>query len=495
MAKNILIFSDGTGQIGGLRPEQRLSNVFKMYRASRPGPDNDIDPREQVAFYDAGLGADVGGGGLIRRVRNVLSSAFGTGISENVVDCYEAILRHYDPGDRVFLFGFSRGAYTARCVANVMNLCGVPTRLPDGSLPPRHGAALRRIAEEAVYTVYEHGSGKSRADYEAEREEQARRFRARYGSEGAGLDGESQGNVAPEFIGVFDTVAALGTATARWIIAGTFVASLALAALAWFSAAIWLAAILLMPSILLLLRLLGTAWSQLKVIRDFPKPGDRSWHFAAWDLEHYDQYLDTSVGFARHALAIDENRARFPRVPWASPEDVRRMDAKRPRWLDQVWFAGNHSDIGGSYPEDESRLSDVALRWMLDELETLPFKPRICAAKLAVYPSPSGIQHDEVSGMRESWPRFVPKGLRPAWRQAAREIKSGAKLHPSVIARRDLAHVPIHDRREPYRPSALRGHVLFESRSTGNATEAGRPASVSDSAPFDEGGEERSDGR
>jgi uncharacterized protein (DUF2235 family) len=70
MAKTILIFSDGTGQIGGLRPDQRLSNVYKMYRAMRPGPDSPIDPRKQVAFYDAGLGAGETGGLTFKRIRN-----------------------------------------------------------------------------------------------------------------------------------------------------------------------------------------------------------------------------------------------------------------------------------------------------------------------------------------------------------------------------------------------------------------------------------------
>jgi uncharacterized protein (DUF2235 family) len=60
MAKNILVYSDGTGQDGGVRPEQRVSNVYKMYRASRAGPDDPIDPNEQVAFYDPGLGTDIG---------------------------------------------------------------------------------------------------------------------------------------------------------------------------------------------------------------------------------------------------------------------------------------------------------------------------------------------------------------------------------------------------------------------------------------------------
>jgi hypothetical protein len=54
ISKNILIFSDGSGQAGGLRPDENRSNIYKLYRATRCGPDTDIDPRDQLAFYDAG---------------------------------------------------------------------------------------------------------------------------------------------------------------------------------------------------------------------------------------------------------------------------------------------------------------------------------------------------------------------------------------------------------------------------------------------------------
>ncbi|MFX0547620.1 T6SS phospholipase effector Tle1-like catalytic domain-containing protein [Roseovarius sp. S1116L3] len=110
MPKNILIFSDGTGQIGGVRPDQRLSNVYKMYRAMRPGPSSPINPAEQICFYDPGLGAGEVGGLTLKRIRNVLSAAVGTGIDENVIDCYEKIIANYEPGDRIILIGFSRGA-------------------------------------------------------------------------------------------------------------------------------------------------------------------------------------------------------------------------------------------------------------------------------------------------------------------------------------------------------------------------------------------------
>ncbi|WP_176251360.1 DUF2235 domain-containing protein, partial [Sulfitobacter sp. HGT1] len=92
MAKNILIFSDGTGQVGGLHPDQRLSNIYKMYRAMRPGPSSPIRPEEQVCYYDPGLGAGEVGGLTLKRIRNTLSAAVGAGIDENVIDCYEKII-------------------------------------------------------------------------------------------------------------------------------------------------------------------------------------------------------------------------------------------------------------------------------------------------------------------------------------------------------------------------------------------------------------------
>lgn len=163
MPKNIVIFSDGTGQAGGLHPDQKLSNVYKLYRATRSGPESPINPAVQISFYDPGLGSAEIVGPFWKQpldlIRKFLSSATGTGFSRNVVDCYEAILKFYKPGDRVFLFGFSRGAYTARTVAGVMNLCGVPIQDRHGNPIPRHGPRLREIAEEAVSSVYEHGAG------------------------------------------------------------------------------------------------------------------------------------------------------------------------------------------------------------------------------------------------------------------------------------------------------------------------------------------------
>jgi uncharacterized protein (DUF2235 family) len=56
MERNILIFADGTGNEGGLIPDESRTNVYKLYRATRTGPDSNIDPSRQIAFYIRGVG-------------------------------------------------------------------------------------------------------------------------------------------------------------------------------------------------------------------------------------------------------------------------------------------------------------------------------------------------------------------------------------------------------------------------------------------------------
>lgn len=476
MPKNIVIYSDGTGQDGGVRPDQRLSNIYKMYRASRVGPDNDVDPDEQVVFYDAGLGTDADARGLTalrRTVAKLLSSATGRGITTNIADCYEFIINHYRPGDRIWLFGFSRGAYTARCIANVLMLCGVPTRTPEGPLP-RFRTRVREIAERAVIRVYEHGAGHPRGRYEGEREELARRFRQDFGS---GDDISS--NAAPYFIGVFDTVASLGAkGPFRWALVGMFVLLIAIAAALGAGSLVALFGMGWTPAagVSLAVAAAIAAWSYLrtalKVMRPVP-PGSRMpWfprmHLAQWSGSNFDRLLSRSVVYARHAIAIDENRADFPRLPWGWGKGVERP-VKEEGGVEpfvQMWFAGNHSDIGGSYPETESRLSDTALGWMVDEARSIPHPLKLNDRRLALFPSAAGMQHDEVAGMADTIRRRTPWGLRWftrgwSWPVRLREPIAEATMHPSVAERFALEPVDRQGGEGPYRPEALRHHISF----------------------------------
>ncbi|MBU1213187.1 MAG: DUF2235 domain-containing protein [Alphaproteobacteria bacterium] len=473
MAKDILIFSDGTGQIGGLRPDQCLSNVYKMYRAMRPGPDSPISPNEQVAFYDAGLGAGETGGLTFKRVRNFFAAAVGTGIDENVIDCYAAIIANYEPGDRIHLFGFSRGAYTARTVANVLNLCGVPTEDGRGRPVPRFGPALRKIASDAVRYVYNHGAGKKRDKYEDQREEKARRFRKKYASEGIGAEGEGQGNVQPTFVGVFDTVAALGSRAATLVSLFAFTVVLLLAIYIYSIAPIWLwLPFALLPAVMAFWAL-GSFFSQFKYFFKDESRRLRLWnpldwiaavrhgHMAWWSGKNYDRYVDREVPFLRHALSIDEARTKFPRVGWGRGEDV-AWNAERGNsgWIKQVWFAGNHSDIGGSYPEEESRLSDIALQWMVDELVSAVPTVKIRRDLLVTSPDPLALQHDEIQAvldMQPGWFRTVTFD-RLTWSRKPRQIHQEADLHPTVLERLDAEHVAQMDKTMRYRPANLKQH-------------------------------------
>jgi uncharacterized protein (DUF2235 family) len=466
MAKNILIFADGTGQAGGLRPDQRLSNVYKLYRATRIGPDSIINPAQQIAFYDAGLGSDeIQGpswGQLVKVIRKYLSSAFGTGFTDNVADCYEYILSVYEPGDSIYLFGFSRGAYTVRSVAGVTNLCGVPIKDADGKPIPRWGSALRKIVDEAVHTVYEHGAGRPRALFEDEREEQARRFRVKYSTQDDLIKNE-RGNTVPYFIGVFDTVAALGATGLKRaaMIAFTVLVSAAAAlgvsiVITWlFNWSLWSVFLAVIAAALVGFGIFSYR-VRVKIIHDYPKPGEHRWHWSGWRFQHYDRFLDKRVRYARHAQAIDETRKDFARVGWGRIKD---QESAPDDWLVQKWFAGNHSDIGGSYPEPESRLSDIALEWMAREAEARGMI--IDWDRLHLFPDAAGAQHCEVTSARELYPDWVPTRWRLSWNEEIRPNVTFQGCHESVLTRLELSKISKCGIDQKYRPEALRNVPEF----------------------------------
>jgi hypothetical protein len=196
--------------------------------------------------------------------------------------------------------------------------------------------------------------------------------------------------------------------------------------------------------------------SNFKIIRRYPADTwwDR-WHLSRWSLRFYDQSLDSRIRRVRHALAIDEARKAFGRVKWGYKSSARRDLPGEPPWFEQKWFAGNHSDIGGSYAEDESRLSDIALQWMVEEVSSLPEPMQIDRTKLHLFPSAAGTQHCEVASLRDKYPRWA-RGWFPSWRTQPRVEALGAPLHDSVLRRFALSAVQQPGGYRPYRPEALR---------------------------------------
>jgi uncharacterized protein (DUF2235 family) len=162
----------------------------------------------------------------------------------------------------------------------------------------------------------------------------------------------------------------------------------------------------------------------------------------------------------RHAVSIDERRAFFRENSFGPPHDPLQD-------IREVWFAGVHSDVGGSYPEAESQLSKIALRWMLCEAELagLRVDPQRKADILGgkppyVAPDPlTKNQHESLHGwwwIAEFWPKIVNvKNAQGAWKKSIsinfgrrRLIAPGSSFHESVEQRMANA-VPA------YKPSNL----------------------------------------
>jgi uncharacterized protein (DUF2235 family) len=455
MPRNIVIHSDGTGQRGGVMFDERRSNIYKLYRATRCGPDSEVNPKDQYAFYDAGIGTSKGARGVLGAawdmIYNVICSATGLGLTGNIIDCYAALVRNWRPGDRIFLFGFSRGAYTVRCLGAVIALCGVPTADGDGPLR-RDMKTSKRIAREAVKRVYQHTHSRP-ADKATQRQKEqmdqrlelAERFRQKYRS------GEGDGaNVYPHFIGVFDTVAAIGNMTVATFVLG--IAALAINFGVILSAARWLGLdygwpTLLIGSVVIIAALAYIGNFIYRMRWEIGLRHSRWWrpfHLLGWRMRFYDMTLSPKVQYARHAMAIDERRKDFNRVGWGTRGDHPVRPAG-PEWFQQVWFSGCHSDVGGSYLEEESRLSDIPLQWMLEAAVSVGLKYDKCVLK--PYPDATGMQHDEARRIPFKW-----------FAKIDREIPHDAPLHPTVIERLKTQEVQLYDVSGLYRPEGLRKH-------------------------------------
>jgi uncharacterized protein (DUF2235 family) len=126
--KNIVICCDGTGNEFG----ESNSNVIKLYQTLI------LDPARQVAYYHPGVGttgaknALTAAGEVWTKFRDL---AFGYGFSENIADAYQYLMKVFNPGDQVFIFGFSRGSYTARALCGMLELLGLLQPGNEGQIP------------------------------------------------------------------------------------------------------------------------------------------------------------------------------------------------------------------------------------------------------------------------------------------------------------------------------------------------------------------------
>lgn len=154
-------------------------------------------------------------------------------------------------------------------------------------------------------------------------------------------------------------------------------------------------------------------------------------------------------------------------MPWSEEAPNNSLVSKPdgPERFKQIWFAGNHSDIGGSYAENESRLSDISLLWMVEEATSLPEPLIVDGSVLNLYPSSCGPQHDERESFIDALPDWQVKialklmsRSKLGWPEGFREPSNEAPLHTSVIKRFEQESVLIYGSTRAYRPENLREH-------------------------------------
>ena len=289
--KRLIFGFDGTwNQLNRPNP----TNVAIVAESITPlGKDNIV----QIIHYDAGVGTghdDHWRGGVL-----------GEGLIDKLVDAYTFLVFNYQPGDDIFVFGFSRGAFTARALVGFIRNLGIVQRKFAG-----------RIGE-AVALYHER---KANDDPDAPKllqfrwetsepicistEEDAWRV--------GNCNGYQQGQspvIRIKFLGVWDTVAALG-----------------------------------IPSYLPLASVVNQ------------------------EEQYFDSDLDRFVVSARHAISIDEERRAFSPTPWANFEALNATlgyEALSPNApYQQKWWPGDHGSVGGG--GDIRGLSDAALSWVLD---------------------------------------------------------------------------------------------------------------------------------
>jgi len=289
--KRLIVCLDGTWN----KPDQEeeITNVVKIMRALKPGDDNGV---AQIAFYDMGVGT----GGPIDRIRG---GALGRGLEDNIKDGYRFLANNYDDGDEIYLFGFSRGAFTARSLAGFIGWMGVIRK-----------TELHQLGE--IWERY-----KKRPKHEKIAPADLKKI-------------AWENEVRIKCVGVWDTVGALGIPTKK----------------------------------------IAAKWLHKK-------------------YQFHNTGLGGHIDHAFHALAIDEKRGPFEPTLWT----VKKGKSESPERVQQVWFAGVHSDIGGGYKQ--AQLSDIALLWMIKRVRLatgLCFDDAYLRDKGHLRPDPLGVHHDSL---------------------------------------------------------------------------------------------------
>lgn len=308
MAKNIVLCSDGTTNSGGTG---NATNVWRVFSSVDLNgfKEKKIDV-EQVAFYDDGVGTERG------QVLRILGAALGLGLGRNVRQLYTDLVRNYQPGDHIYLFGYSRGAFTVRTLAGLVGNCGIldyrrfddDEELKDGvrNLYRAYRHSYRALLSPLWYGLERLVGINRPADVDALRIRVSVKVKAtEYESyENLAAPFEEDHRVPIRFIGIWDTVDAVGFPVDE----------------------------------------MTKFWNKYIFRITFPAGNLNPW-----------------VNRACHAISIDDDRKAFHPVMLDE-----KGDANKTR-IDQVWFPGAHGSVGGGHPKQG--LAHVAMNWVMRKAE------------------------------------------------------------------------------------------------------------------------------
>ncbi len=279
--KNIILSTDGTGNAGG---KGHGTNVWRLHTAiDRHG----TNIPEQIAFYHDGVGSQN------NKFLKTIGGALGWGLKRTILELYFDLVSNYSEGDQIYLFGFSRGAYTVRLLAGFITSCGIIKRDDYSDKSDIEIHAEIDLAYSAYKDLLTYNKQYKNLE-NAQKERDINTIRNR-------LKPNRYTDVRIRFIGVWDTVDAY-------------------------------------------------AIPFDSIARLFDR-------FLYTSFREHDNSLSKKVEMACHALSIDDQRRTFLPVLWRedTPEDEKRIQ--------QVWFCGVHSNVGGGYPKQG--LAWVTLEWML----------------------------------------------------------------------------------------------------------------------------------
>ena len=191
MPKNVVICCDGTAN----EFAKDVTNAIKLFRTLV------LNTSRQIGFYHPGVGTMEPPGALTPfrgRIMRLLGKAMGGGLEDDIRDAYVFLMRTFEPGDRLFLLGFSRGAYTVRALASLLHMYGL-IRPDNEPLVPYAIRMLVGIHRAHKKTLLQRLHLKQQTDIRA-LFKLATDFKALF----------CQTACRPHFIGVWETVSSVG---------------------------------------------------------------------------------------------------------------------------------------------------------------------------------------------------------------------------------------------------------------------------------------------